>query len=230
MKATDIIAEAKEILLGEDALVEDCRVISPIEESDLLQQIIVEMKETMRVNNLKYLTAPQIGYNYRVFCICFGESDYCTYVNPMEVMAENLHPIIEKCNSFPGMEFLHIRPGKVTLQYLTPLGDPKSCDQYGVAAELVDHCIQHLDGGLCSDIGVEIDELWYKATDEERNEVLLAYTKEVEAATKVVEEAIENDEELKKIVDATKFIESVIKGETILSDAPVVDKSANKET
>ena len=73
--------EAKEIITNVETLSQWSVEVDPVKDGKAVQKIILELKETMRQNNLEYLTAPQIGYERRLFCIRFGNNDYRTFIN-----------------------------------------------------------------------------------------------------------------------------------------------------
>ena len=220
--------EVKPIITDEEALGQWSEVIHPKKDGKELQKIIGELKATMRANNLEYLTAPQIGYQKRVFCIKFGDSDYRSFVNASISNMAKMTIARETCYSIPDKRFIIPRYGMIELMYYTPLGEIKSCKLYGRSAWVAHHCVDHLDGSLTSDIGLEIDDLFDNATDEEREEVIKMYMESLDLRQKQLREEIENDEELKKMDDAIKFMDSVRKGETILE--PVERKIEDENT
>lgn len=63
-------------------LTDGTEVIDPKREKDLVHKIIIDLKDTVRENNLTYLTAPQIGYNKRILVINFN-GDIRTFLNPI---------------------------------------------------------------------------------------------------------------------------------------------------
>ena len=103
MKATDLNISPKEIVTDIDKLWEFCEVINPKSEGELMQEITLALKATMRANDLMYLAAPQIGYSKQVFCIKFGKNDYRTFLNPMieNVVSSTYHFAREVCASIP---------------------------------------------------------------------------------------------------------------------------------
>lgn len=218
MKVSDLSTEPREIITDADILCSDdvCEVINHKEEASLLQEIVLALKATMKAKNLTYLTAPQIGYRKRVFCVRFGQRDYRTFVNPI---VENLTcPCLvpEACYSIPDKQFLMPRFSKVTLWSMTPLGKAESRMFVGMAATTVEHCMHHLDGGLISDVGLELDDMWYNATDEEREEVSKLYLESLDMRNKQMQDEVNATDDLKQINDASKFIESVRTGETTI--------------
>lgn len=195
-------------------------------EGTLVQEIVLALKQTMKENNLYYLTAPQIGYNKRIFCIKFG-NDYRTFINPAVENNSNITMSRESCESIPGKEFIIPRFTKIKFYFTTPMGKVESGTLAGRAAIVFQHAVDHLNGMLISDIGLEIDELFDNATEEEQDEVLRMYAESLDLRQKELNKLIEEDEELKQINDAVKFINSVKDGSTTLDVN--TDKKDNEE-
>jgi len=206
----------KEIITDVDTLSEWCTEIDTRKEGKLLQEIILALKATMRAHDLESLTAPQIGYRYRVFCIRFGKNDYRTFINPLIENNTAFQFSRETCSSIPNKTFIMPRFGNVKFFFTTPLGKAEGGKLAGRAAFVFQHCMDHINGMLVSDIGLEIDEMFDNATDEEREELLKMYAEALDITQKQLTEDIDNNEDLKNIDDAVKFIASVKSGETIL--------------
>jgi peptide deformylase len=215
MKVTDLNIEPKEIITDIDKLWEFAEVINPSADGELMQEIILSLKATMRANNLMSLSAPQIGYNKQVFCIKFGKNDYRTFLNPMieNVVSSTYHFARETCPSVPGKTFIIPRFGTIQMCFVTPMGEYKTTRLMGVAAEVAQHCIDLLNGNPIVNIGLEIDEDFDNATDDERAEILKMYVESLDLRSKKLREEIDADEELKKIEDASNFIQAVNNGE-----------------
>ena len=209
----------KDILTDVEKLSDWCVEIDARKDGKLLQEIILSLQATMRHNNLTSLTAPQIGYNRRVFCIKFGDTDYRTFVNPMIENNTAFQFSRERCSSIPGKDFIIPRFGNVKVFFTTPLGKVESCRLAGMSAFVLQHCVDHLNGMLLSDIGLEVDELFDKATDEDRAEILKMYADSLDIRQKQLEEEMLNNPELKQVNDAVKFINSVKSGETKLESS-----------
>lgn len=214
MKVTELNIGPKEIITDIDKLWEFSDVINPATDGELMQEIILALKATMRANNLMALAAPQIGYNRQVFCIKFGKNDYRTFLNPMieNVISSTYHFARETCPSIPGKTFIIPRFGTIQMCFVTPMGEYKTTKLMGVAAEVAQHCLDLLNGNPIVNIGLEIDEDFDNATDEEREEILKMYVESLDLRSKKLREEIEADEELKKIEDASKFIQAVNDG------------------
>lgn len=82
-----------------------------------------------------------------------------------------------------------------------------------MAAEIFQYQINLLDGVLLSDIGLEIDENFDKASEDEKAELIDFYLGQLKLTNNELQQEIENDKELKKISDAIKFMEGVQTGE-----------------
>lgn len=198
----------------------DCR-----KDNQLVRETTLDLKHTIRENNLVALTAPQIGVNKRIVCINF-KGDIRTFINPAitEVKGFQLHR--EKCPSIPGKEYIRPRYPEISVMYQTPLGKIESRKFMGLAAFMLQYAIDILDGLVLSDIGLEIDELWDKATDEERDQVLSAYLESLDIKKKSIDIEIDKDEDAKQLKEAINFMESVAKGETKVETIRV-DKDGN---
>jgi hypothetical protein len=147
-----------------------------------------------------------------------------SFVNPIITNAGGLELSREKCHSLPDKEFIRTRHSKVSVTYQTPLGKIESVDFVGVAAKVFQHHLDHLDGLLLSDVSLEIDEEFDKATDKERQQVIEMYLDSLDLTRKELEKEIENDPENKQMADAIKFIQSVQSGETELEEVPLSDE------
>lgn len=210
------MSHVKDIITNKEQLYEWCTEIDTRKESKLLQEIVLSLKATMREHNLVSLTAPQIGYSKRVICLRFGDNDYRTFVNPLIENNVAFQMARETCSSLPGKTFIIPRFGKVKFYFTTPLGKVESATLAGRAACQLQHCIDHLNGMLVEDIGLEIDELFDQASDEERAEILKMYAESLDIRQKELQKEIEEDSELSDIADAVDFIQSVKSGETVL--------------
>lgn len=208
-----MVIKGKDIITDETILGERADEIDPRKEGKLVQEIVLALKTTMREKNLEYLTAPQIGYMKRIFCIRFGNNDYRSFVNPVIYNNIGFTLLRETCCSIPDKTFIRPRFNTIEAMYMTPLGKSESRKIVGRSAQVFSHCVDHLDGLLLPDVGLEIDELFDNATEEERDEVIKAYMESLDVRQKELEKEIEETEELKEMNDAINFITKVQKGE-----------------
>lgn len=177
-----------------------------------LSQIIQELKDTIFENGLTHLTAPQIGYDKRVFCINF-DGDIRTFINPMIIKMEGVLLSREHCASLES-DYIIPRHKEIVVAYQTPTGKSESNKLLEPVSCIFEQCQDLLDGVLLCDYGLEITPEFDFATDEEREEVVSYYLETLAGVQKELEQQIENNEWLKKTRDAVDFIDSVIKGET----------------
>lgn len=202
-----------DIITDYDTLSQRSDEIDTKKENALLREIITNLKNTIQGTDLKGLAAPQLGYFKRVFVINF-KGKLTTYVNPVLTSMRGMQLSREICPSFPGKTFLRPRSGEIKVMFQNPMGKAQTQKLMGLASIIFQELIDHLDGLLLPDIGLEIDDAFDAATDEEREEVINAYLDSLDIAHKNIEEAIKADPEAKQISDAVNFMTSVQRGET----------------
>lgn len=125
---------------------------------ELGDKIIAELKQALEENpGIPALAAPQIGYDYRIFCIRFKDI-IKTFINP--IIKKKLDGIVltaETCASFPDKEFMIARPRELEVVYYTDeykFEDNKLLDP---VAGLFDQQVQLLDGITLYDLGIPYD-------------------------------------------------------------------------
>ena len=210
------IEPSEELTPEEIILSERSDEINARTENKEMRNIIAELKRTMRKLNLTSLSAPAIGYKKRIFCINFKDTEIQTFINPILTQAKGISLSKETCTSLPGRTFVRPRSNDITVMYMTPLGKIESRQMVGMAAFVFQHEIDHLDGLLLSDVGLEIDEDFENASDDEKQEIIEMYLDSIDLKSKTMKEVVENDEKAKQLSDAVDFINSVQSGETIL--------------
>jgi peptide deformylase len=211
-----MISGTKDIITDEVILSERCEEIDTLHDSQLLQEIIKYLKRTLRKrDDLFALSAPAIGYNKRVFCMKFENDQIKTFINPViESYSPNgMQLSREKCSSIPGKEYIRVRNNDIRVMYQRPTGEAESNRLLGKAALVFQHELDHLEGVLISDIGLEVIPEFDEATDEERSEVIKEYLDSLDIRLKQTNDEIQNDPELKQIDDATKFMTGILTGE-----------------
>ena len=210
----------KEITTDYDKLSERCAEIDLTKKNTEVQEIILSLKQTMRKDDtISGLSANQIGYNKRVICINFN-GNIRSFVNPIITGVDGFELSREKCHSIPGKEYIRPRNNKITVTYQTPLAKIETVQLMGMAAKLFQHHIDHLDGLLLSDVGLEVDEEFDNASKEEQQEVINMYLDSIDLNKDLIDTEIEKDEEAKKMSDGIKFMNSVREGKTKLEEIP----------
>lgn len=219
----------REIEVDYEKLSERSDEIDCKEDKELVNEIVLELKRKIREDGLLYLTAPQIGYNSRIFVMNFS-GELRTFINPIITSGKSFTLYKEVCYSIPGKEFIKAGNTNIYVTYQTPLGEIESKHMIGVAAQIFTHCVDHLDGILSSDLGLEVGEDFYSATDEERAEVLEQYHKSLEAALSNLRKDISEDDEALEFSEALDFMKAVQRGEVELVQVPVkVEEQEEKE-
>ena len=188
-----------------------------------MREIITELKNRIEKDNLTALSVPQIGEKYRIFCIKFTEKKgkkasetIKTFINPIVTGIKGIVVDREADICIPNKQFIIVRNNELSLLYQNPLGNNLSQKFSGKSSAVVQLMMDHLDGILLTDLGLEIDEKFDEASEEEKNELIEAYLNSLDVYKKQVDEEIENNKELKSMQDAIKFIQSVRNGETKL--------------
>lgn len=186
--------------------------VSLSEDNKLIREITANIKRTMRKNNLVSLSAPAIGYNKRIFCIDFSDQEIKTFINPLVTRSEGIELTREVCSSIPGKEFIRPRNSLIEVIYQTPLGKIKSRIFKGLAAHVIQHEMDHLDGITLSDIGLEIEDDFNSATEEEQFEIINMYLDSLDLTKNELEKDFTKDENLRKEYEADKFMEMLAQG------------------
>lgn len=213
----------KELVTDVEKLREICETVNIKASNEEVREIVLALKETMRANGLVALSAPQIGIPYRIFCLKDNKGLH-SFINPMIQKSTEMTFSREKDECFPDKEYIYPRSGKLVVNYQTPLGEIKGSTVVGYSAFVVQRMIDHLNGVLISDIGLEIDNLWDEATDEERVEVLKAYADALDLVGKKVNEEIEQDEDLKKQLKAIEFQHALVAGDVSVEKEQVTEE------
>ena len=194
-----------------------------------LQQIITALKDTITEHNLTHLTAPQLGYDARIFCINFN-GDIRTFINSMIINVDGEAVLSrEHCASLEH-DYIIPRHSEIIAMYQTPTGKSESNRFLEPVSLAFEQCQDLIDGVLLSDYGLEITEDFDNATDEEKSEVIGYYIEHLKELSKKLDEEIENDEMLKKTRDAINFMDSVVKGETKLEQTEQKPVKINRAT
>ncbi len=217
-----------EIETDYDKLSEISQEVNLKKDGEETRSIILKLKNTIRANeNMVGLSAPQIGFNKRIICINFN-GDIRTLINPLITSREGWTLHRESCHSIPNKEFLIHRHTNISVTYTTPLGRIEIVSLIGLAAFIAQHQIEHLDGILLSDNGLEVDEMFNNASEEEQDEVIKMYLESLDLRAKEYNLAIEEDEDAKKLRDEAKFINAIENGDVKIEYVPWTQEEIDK--
>lgn len=189
-----------------------------------ISPIIVNMKNILRNDDsIKGISAIQLNEPDRIICINFN-GNIKTFVNPIIDNCTGMTLSIETCHSIPDKRYLRVRNTNISVTYQTPLGKIEHTELTGMAAYVMQHHIDHLNGVLLNDVGFEIDDDWDSLTSEEQEEIISYYLDSIDmTAEQLTKEALE-DKETKMTYDAVKFMESVKSGQTKIEKVPITDE------
>ena len=210
----DIITIEKledEIKLGERCVEIDTKI-----QASEIRDIVKNIKAVMREKGIRSLSAPALGYQRRIFCLDYSDLEIKTYVNPVIAQAKGLELSIETCTSIPGKRYMRPRNNDIMVIYQTPTGKIEQRQLVGLAAIVFQHEMDHLDGLLLNDVGVEVADDFEDWPDNLKENFVRDYLDSLDLLNKQIQDEISNDEDLKKIEDATEFITKVYEGEVQL--------------
>ena len=113
----------------------------------------VDFAALMRYNMCMHrgigLSAPQIGYNYSVFCVGNPdvEESVMTFFNPL-IVHESVEKTLmdEGCLSFPNLILKVKRPKEIRVRYRDETGETKTGKFTGMTARIIQHEHDHLFG------------------------------------------------------------------------------------
>lgn len=206
----------KEIITDINKLPGRCDEINVKDNHEEIEETIVELKATLRAHDHGIgLAAPQIGRNNRIFVINFN-GKMRTFINPIFTHTQDIVLSREGCLSIPGKQYLVPRFNDIKINYQDPLGNNLSSHLIGIAAHAFQHELDHLDGLTLAHIGLEVDEDFDKASDDDKAKIIEMYLDSLKKREQLLDADIEKDPELKKMRDSIKFMEKVQKGEVQL--------------
>lgn len=220
MKRSELICDILTINDDEIKLSERSREVNTLTQNIDVRNIISKLKNTVREKNLISLSAPAIGSQYRIFVINFHE-EIKTFINPVIIDAKGIQLSKEKCDSIPNKTFIVPRNNSITVAYQSPTGKYNEKQLLGAAAFIFQHEMQHLDGLLISDIGLEIDDDFENASDEEKQEIINLYLDSLDMKQQEVEKEISETPELQEIENAINYMTSVYTGKTQIEAEPL---------
>lgn len=191
-----------------------CKEIDLEKELKEARKIIQQLKRTIRkTDDVVALSAPALGFDRRIFCVDYSDSEIKTYINPVIMNAEGLQLSREVCSSIPGKEYIRPRNKKIDLIFQTPTAEIKTQRFTGVAACTIQHELDHLEGINLEDIGLEIDSDFDEATDEERQEIVDMYLDSLDIKRKTIANEIKENPELNIVSERLRFTEALARGD-----------------
>lgn len=205
-----------ELITSEEVLHSRATETDTVSNNAEVRETILKMKEAVREKNLVGLTAPQVGVDMRIVVLNF-DGDVRTFINPVVSNRKGIELSREVCE-IDGKEYIVPRNNDIDIYYTTPLGQIEHRQLLGMAAKVMLHQLDILDGISASDFGLEVMEGFDEASDEEKDKIIKMYLDSLDLLGKRVEEELKNDEDAQQIKNAVNFITKVRKGEVQISD------------
>jgi peptide deformylase len=148
----------REVLkMGDPRLLEVSEPVGQLGSPEL-ENLLTDMRDTMRQLNGAGLAAPQIGVGARVVIFGFDENPrypeedavpFTVLINPvLTPIGEQMEEGWEGCLSVPGMRGLVPRYGELRYTGVDEKGNPIDRTVKGFHARVVQHEVDHLDGIL----------------------------------------------------------------------------------
>lgn len=176
-----------------------------------LEQYIIDGKQA-------YITAKHIGNESRAFSIKMEDNLILFCIDPVIVAPEGLHASIEQDICLGIKKYLISRYDSFELNYLDIEGEPHAIKAEGHSAEIIQHCIELLDGILLSDLGLHLQKDYFEATEEEQKEVIKMYLEHLNESAETANNYVENNKELKERKEAIDYMNAVIDGKVSFYD------------
>lgn len=161
-----------------------------------VKRISKELRDTIKYyKNVTALSAPQLGYQYRIFCIKFNNNEIRTFVNPLIVTREkdSFHLSREHQIGISEDNYLVPRSSKISVVFQTPMGTNQACEFSDNVAYVFQQMNDLLDGVLISDFGLQVDEDFDKGSEEDKQAIIEFYLEHLKKMGEEVKEQIKND-------------------------------------
>ncbi|CDZ24408.1 peptide deformylase [[Clostridium] cellulosi] len=136
------------VKLGDDILRKKSKPVTEFNEK--LNQLLDDMKETLKSQDGVGLAAPQVGVLKRAIVVS-DEGNMIELINPVVVKASGVQENVEGCLSIPGKYGITKRPRKVTVKAQDRNGNEIMVTGTDLLARCLCHEIDHLNGILFID-------------------------------------------------------------------------------
>lgn len=114
-----------------------------------IRRLVADMAETMEDASGLGLAAPQVHVPLRLFVWRGGAGNVIALINPeIEPVGEEVEDAWEGCLSIPGLRGSVTRPARIRFRGVDIEGRPFEGEAAGLAARVIQHETDHLDGVL----------------------------------------------------------------------------------
>ncbi len=131
-------------------------------------ELVAHMERIMRAANGVGLAAPQLGILQRIFVYDTGDG-FQAIINPKILGRKGEQVGVEGCLSIPGLQGDVVRANEVVVKGMDQFGKPVRIRSEGLAARVIQHENDHLDGILFIDRD-PTDLHWVTADEEDEEE------------------------------------------------------------
>lgn len=142
-------------IIGDPVLRRKSRSLIFPDDMEYLRTLVNKMANTLEVAEGLGLAAPQVGESVRLFIATPDYLDelngHVVFINPELCPYGEMEKREEGCLSVPGIYEILSRPGRVRIAAADIRGNSFSLDVGGLAARLLLHEVDHLDGILFVD-------------------------------------------------------------------------------
>lgn len=198
-----------------------CDEVNPIDATQTVLDLTAKLK---KYKDISALAAPQIGKKERVVCIKYNDGIIKEYINPMVLKSEGIHLVRERDISIAEKEFIAPRPNKMLVRYQTKDARPEENILKDAVAETFDRMMNYLEGITLEDIGLEVDEEFDKASEEDRTAIINMYVESLKRREEILQDNINDDKDAKELQDAIRFMEAVDRGEVQFDRSESIQK------
>lgn len=176
----------------------------------LVTTIVGRLKDVLRTEEgLVALSAPQIGYPYRIFCVKFSNEEIRGFINPLIYKySDDMHLSREiQIGHNSNVEYIVPRFNEIEMSFQTPFGNLQSNMFTEVVGEVMQQMDDLLNGVMLEDYGLEVIDGFDEASQEDREEIIKMYLEHLEEQNKALQKVIDEDKEHAKMNEAIEFME-----------------------
>ena len=206
--------------------------------------IVSILKDTLRnYAELSALSAPQIGYRERIFCMKFADGDIRAFINPLIISPDNKEWMdkhgcvsVENPMGFSDKKYFVFRFDEVHATYQTPTGKNEMNLFKGFAGDIFQQMYDILNGVTIRNIdefengyAIEIPDDYDKASKEDKDEFLSMYIEKYCAKKADDEKKTEADPTMKQVKKAIDYAKDVLSHKIKVAPLSDAEKTEMKE-
>ncbi len=216
----------KELVTDVSKLSERAREFD-IKDQELTMSLVSDLCDTLSsLPDRLYLTSNQIGYPERAAAIKF-EDRVVVMMNPV-ITDRGPMIIFREKDWLTEKEYFIPRFTELTINYQDCTGKMKALKMNEAASITMCEAFDALNGILVSDYGLEVLPEFDEASEDEKAEVLAAYTQSLMTTAKDLDQELSEDVETKNLWNGAKFLKGVSEG-TVELEKPELSNRKKKK-